>query len=305
MSNEKNIPSEQTTPQKIPAEQLADNLTKKETLSSANVEIETPPSIENSNASSTEIMEIHKHPHHVTHKKKWGEYLLEFFMLFLAVFLGFVAENIRENSVERHREKEYVESLVHDIKDDISTIDYQQKIFEQRNILLDSLIGNLDATAITSNTGNLYYYARLATKSDAFFGNTRTFDQMKSTGGFRLIKNNAVAETIISYYSVIEQIKQLQLTGEETELNEYRKIAVQIFNADVFNQINSASMNIVTRPIDNPPLRISDKKLLGDLAGWAHYIKNTRIGLYQYKKDVLEKGEKLIEQIQKEYHLKK
>ena len=41
-------------------------------------------------------MEVHKHPHHITHKKKWGEYLLEFLMLFLAVFLGFVAENIRE-----------------------------------------------------------------------------------------------------------------------------------------------------------------------------------------------------------------
>lgn len=39
-------------------------------------------------------------PHHVTHKKKWVEYLLEFFMLFLAVFLGFVAENIREHTVE-------------------------------------------------------------------------------------------------------------------------------------------------------------------------------------------------------------
>ena len=25
----------------------------------------------------TENMEVHKHPHHVTHKKKWGEYLLE------------------------------------------------------------------------------------------------------------------------------------------------------------------------------------------------------------------------------------
>src|ERR1044071_6020954 len=53
-----------------------------------------------------ENMEVHKHPHHVTHKKKWGEYLLEFLMLFLAVFLGFVAENIREHNVEREREKE-------------------------------------------------------------------------------------------------------------------------------------------------------------------------------------------------------
>ena len=48
-------------------------------------------------------MEVQKHPHHVTHKKKWTEYLLEFFMLFLAVFLGFVAENISEGVVESNR----------------------------------------------------------------------------------------------------------------------------------------------------------------------------------------------------------
>src|SRR6476659_1817814 len=59
----------------------------------------------------TENMEVHKHPHHVTHKKKWGEYLLEFFMLFLAVFLGFVAENIRETNVEHTHEKEYAQQL--------------------------------------------------------------------------------------------------------------------------------------------------------------------------------------------------
>ena len=42
------------------------------------------------NPKSETEMEVHKHPHHATHKKKWGEYFLEFLMLFLAVFLGFV-----------------------------------------------------------------------------------------------------------------------------------------------------------------------------------------------------------------------
>ena len=63
-----------------------------------------------------ETMEIHKHPHHVTHKKQLGEYALEFLMLFLAIFLGFVAENIRETSVERHQEKEYMRLMVEDLK---------------------------------------------------------------------------------------------------------------------------------------------------------------------------------------------
>src|SRR5215831_19439439 len=66
----------------------------------------------------TENMEVHKHPHHVTHKKKWKEYLLEFFMLFLAVFLGFVAENIREEAGDNHRERQYMQSLVSDLSAD-------------------------------------------------------------------------------------------------------------------------------------------------------------------------------------------
>ena len=51
----------------------------------------------------TANMEVHKHPHHVTHKKKWEEYILEFAMLFLAVFLGFIAENQREHYVDKKR----------------------------------------------------------------------------------------------------------------------------------------------------------------------------------------------------------
>jgi hypothetical protein len=54
---------------------------------------QTPPQTEQPD------MEVHKHPNHITHKKKWSEYLLEFLMIFLAVFLGFIAENFRENYV--------------------------------------------------------------------------------------------------------------------------------------------------------------------------------------------------------------
>ena len=88
----------------------------------------------------TENMEVHKHPHHVTHKKKWMEYLLEFFMLFLAVFLGFVAENIREHQVEKDRELEFIKSLTLDLGDDLKGLD-AMIAFEHAAILkLDTLM---------------------------------------------------------------------------------------------------------------------------------------------------------------------
>ena len=45
----------------------------------------------------TENMEVHKHPHHVTHKKKWAEYLLEFFMLLeILVFMSVPTSRLPE-----------------------------------------------------------------------------------------------------------------------------------------------------------------------------------------------------------------
>ncbi|MEJ7675975.1 MAG: hypothetical protein WKF59_25570 [Chitinophagaceae bacterium] len=89
-------------------------------------------------------MEVHKHPHHITHKKKWTEYLLEFFMLFLAVFLGFVAENIREISVERHREKEYIKSFAEDLDADNIYMEEQLTIFADKIKKADSLVMLID-----------------------------------------------------------------------------------------------------------------------------------------------------------------
>jgi hypothetical protein len=47
-------------------------------------------------------MEVH-HSHNHGHKKKWHEFLLEFFMLFAAVTLGFFAENLREEQIIKHQ----------------------------------------------------------------------------------------------------------------------------------------------------------------------------------------------------------
>ncbi len=61
-------------------------------------------------------MEVHSHTH--TPRKKWTHYIWEFFMLFLAVTLGFFVENQREHIVERKKEKEYVSSIIQDLRSD-------------------------------------------------------------------------------------------------------------------------------------------------------------------------------------------
>src|SRR5436305_15029359 len=67
----------------------------------------------------TENMEVHHHPDLHHKPKKWKEYFLEFLMIFLAVTMGFIAENIRENISDNKKEKEYIRSIVSDLKNDV------------------------------------------------------------------------------------------------------------------------------------------------------------------------------------------
>ena len=145
-------------------------------------------------------MEAH-HPHHPTHKKKWTEYLLEFFMLFLAVFLGFVTENIREHIVENDREKQFIQSLVNDINADTARIKIIINERTKREQRLDSLMFLMNNDSLAVNTNYIYFYAVTAARSLAFrfVPNDGTMQQLKNSGAFRLIRNRIVVDSIGKY----------------------------------------------------------------------------------------------------------
>jgi hypothetical protein len=144
-------------------------------------------------------MESH-HPHHITHKKKWGEYLLEFLMLFLAVFLGFIAENWREHIVEKSRAKQFAKSLVEDLKRD--TVELHNCKLHMTIIAdaLDSLRALLKAKDLKEITGNhLYYYGRQLTNLAPFIPYDATIEQLKSSGSLRYFENHSLIEQITEY----------------------------------------------------------------------------------------------------------
>ncbi len=112
MEENKNIPAEQPL-QNIPEEI---NYTTENILPEAETAATEQPQTSNLKT-ETLNMEVHHHGH-VHEKKKWLEYLFQFFMLFLAVFCGFLAENQREHYIEKKREKVYIKNLYEDLKSD-------------------------------------------------------------------------------------------------------------------------------------------------------------------------------------------
>ena len=154
-------------------------------------------------------MEVHKHPHHVTHKKKWPEYLLEFSMLFLAVFLGFVAENIRENSVERHQETEYMHLLLEDLKKDTANINTMVTgnhiLIRGLDSLLDLLSGPQQDKSVQRKTfiyslKYTYWYMPIQFSE-------LTLTQLKFSGGFRLIKDKKITSAMLQYDQGLDACK--------------------------------------------------------------------------------------------------
>ncbi len=151
-------------------------------------------------------MEIHKHPHEVTHKKKWTEYLLEFFMLFLAVFLGFVAENIREGVVEKHREKQFIKSLVNDLRLDTVWLNTVSESANTRIQNIDSAILSLEL-ADNEISLDAYQHLQKSTVQIMFFPNDGTITQLKSSGGMRLIMNRKAVDSIEDYDRLIRRLE--------------------------------------------------------------------------------------------------
>ncbi|MEP7165447.1 MAG: hypothetical protein ABI741_12180 [Ferruginibacter sp.] len=265
---------------------------------------ETPadPQTSNIEPQTHPDMEVHKHPHHVTHKKKWGEYLLEFAMLFLAVFLGFLAENLREHQVEKEREKQYIESLIADLKSDQETLSNHMLHVTTGLSMMDSMISILNAPSLVAgNSGHLYFLARLSPRLNPLSTNNRTFEQLKNSGNFRLIRNINISNKIMAYYERLPIIRLLE-TINESEFSEYKKIASKIFDPAVFLKMEGKNGEII-RTGENPALRSTDNELLLELSVFSVYLHGTKKGILSNDGALKNAGAELIEYLQKEYHL--
>ena len=244
-------------------------------------------------------MEVHHHPK--TEKKNFKEYFFEFLMIFIAVTMGFIAENIREHISDHQKETELIQSLVKDLEDDNSTIKGQLKVSKERLLYSDSLIELVHEGNVLNKTADFYYYGRMTARWTSFSNNSRSIDEMKSGGLFRIIRKSNTAASIMAYYAFIPQIKNYEDRQVIVD-NEYRKIAVQVFDPYIFNQMLNAA-DTIDRVTGHPLLLKADKEILNNLAGWTHYTIANRSAINGAKEQLLAKGEELIALIKKEYHL--
>lgn len=145
-------------------------------------------------------MEVHHHSHGHG-KKNWKAYFWEFLMLFLAVFCGFLAENFREGYVERHREKEFILSMIEDAATDTANIHLAIATNTVRIQHADSLaLATFNYKGTQAENTSIYMAARKTVYyPELVYPTDRTLFQLKNSGGMRLIQNKRAVESIIAY----------------------------------------------------------------------------------------------------------
>ena len=245
-------------------------------------------------------MEIHAHSH--SHgKKNWKSYFWEFLMLFLAVFCGFLAEYQLEHKIEKDREKQYMTSMVQDLRSDTLMLKSNVTLRQSRLTMIDSLIRMLNSTDRNKYGNDIYYFARSISPPANIFPNDGTIQQLKSSGNLRLIRNNNITNSIMAYDQKMRNA--LFEMGDEIEIRaEYRQLARKLFNTNVFHEM--IATDIVSRPTDNPQLYTNDAALINEFIGQAQYFKRVHQAQLIKSEELLLQAKQLIADIKKEYRLK-
>jgi len=247
-------------------------------------------------------MEVHAHSH--TAPKKWTHYFWEFLMLFLAVFCGFLAEYQLEHKIEKKKEKQFMKSMIEDLKADTVSILTLLQHRTARLQMSDSLRRTIIENKYSENGAAFYYWGRNISRRGFFFSADGTIQQLKNSGGLRLISNTSIADKIIAYDVQYRDI-QRQQDLEEVQLNEYRIKAGRIFDAAVFSKMTNLEDTIlIEKPEGNPQLKDGSPALLNELANSLNYWSVGSARLMHLWQQLNGKAIELITLIKKEYHLK-
>ena len=246
-------------------------------------------------------MEVH-HSHGVTHKKKWTEYLLEFFMLFLAVFLGFLAENVRENVVEGHREHQFMSAMARDLELDTMQFATIKRYNSNKLKLTDSVIIFFSRHLEQKMPAITYHNAFELIKGSAFYQNSGTIDQLKNSGGLRLIRKREVVDSIQGY----DQAMRRLVLRDRFEVDESVK------NIDLLQKLfdgQSLTMLYADTMFNKKPADIKSTMISLNPAYRSEYLNHLREYRFLVFEDmklrdqIALRAANLLALIQKQYHL--
>ncbi len=247
-------------------------------------------------------MEVHHHPH--VEKKSFKEYLLEGLMIFLAVTMGFFAEQIREHFVDAKKEKEYIISMLKELRSDSAQL---TEVFKDSILIkkIDSLSMLLLSRSDSQQTiKRVYLLAGAIGQFNNMEFSRNTLTQLKSGGNMRLIRNPDVVDSlnkldniITGLYTQAEGYLKV-LTDNTRELNSILDYSFFVKNGKRLEYSEVFNDSILTYLTE-------DKKKVLEIGGNIGFQKGVLWLYFELLTNYSHFSNHLISLLQKEYHLEK
>ena len=218
-------------------------------------------------------------------------------MLFLAVFCGFMAENQREHMIEHQREKEYIRSLVEDLKQDSAQLQQIIVAMDERMLYKDSLLKELARPDIITNSARAHYFFEKSRHFPDFIYTDRTIQQLKNSGGMRLLRNKVVSDSIVDFDSRVRSlfVGQSQTNNNVLTIGLEKNKLFQLRLLDsVTGEANGQSIPLLTRN------RNDVEEFYNNIWDQQKFFSWIR----ELDTDLLARSTRLIAFIKREYHLK-
>ena len=251
-------------------------------------------------------MEVHHHPDLTHKKKKFKEYFLEFLMIFLAVTMGFIAENLREGIGDRNKEREYIESLIQDLKTDTALATKTVKAISVQMYGMDTL-EMLLRPEVNKNDSEVYICYRQQSalhNQHAINFSDRTITQLFSSGNMRLLKDQAISDKISEYYSDIKDVES-QKSFYTDYFHKCLEIYQEIYEFDSYHsKINSEGV-IIFPQFEYGKVHIANTNP-EELRKYKSTIEFTKEIISSYRNDIdglNKEASALIEFLEQEYGL--
>jgi hypothetical protein len=246
-----------------------------------------------------------QHLDHFSPKKKWYVYLIDFIMLFVAVTLGFLAENLRDQQTDKNREISYLKNVHEDLLVDINRFEFVMSANNWRLLMLDSL--HMEINKVSPDLPSLYYYIRNLAVRTTFESSHLGLDQIKASGGFRLIQNAKIIAGIQDYERRLNSAMKLEEIRERTLEQARFKMAV-VFDAGTLYQMTKNQSMFkgektvrYKRPAHAAPFVVGDRETFNELINFVNLGLNTNIHLNDSFNELKSIAKALDAEIMEEY----
>jgi hypothetical protein len=253
-------------------------------------EIENPKS-------EIEKMEVHHHPQLDHNPKPIKEYLLEGFMIFIAVMMGFIAENIREGIDNSEHAKQLTTQLVQDLKAD--TVQLNSHIREETKIARhnDTLINLLQQPLTKVDMRQLQKLVADSHSMWLFHASAGAISAIKNELHLKQFSNSK----IIGYFATYERHIELLHTDQDVNL-QYQRLYLDPFLTQHFTPANMAAA-FSDSPVPNAQMRDLTQRDMDQLATDMVLIRIITNEMIKDNRLVKTDATKLLQYVKKQYEL--